>query len=192
MEGENTLYTISREQWRKWLQKNHTQKNEIWLVFFKKHTGKPGIPYDDAVEEAICFGWIDSILKRIDDQKYLRKFTPRTNHRKWSGLNKIRARKMIDAGRMTEGGWQKIGDLKILRPDNDTKSLNAGKIEIPPELVKVLSGNREARHFLNSLAPSYRKMYCGWVASARKPETREKRAREALLLLARKVKRFMK
>ena len=93
MEATKTLYVTHWKEWREWLEKNYATKQEAWLIYYKKHTGKPIIPYDDAVEEAICFGWIDSIIKRIDDEKYARKFTPRTEDSRWSELNKKRAKK---------------------------------------------------------------------------------------------------
>ena len=98
------LLVTTRAAWRQWLEKNHTASKEIWLIYFKKHTGEPRIPYDDAVEEAICFGWIESLIKRIDDEKLCQKFTPRTNIKQWSELNKKRARRMINEKKMTEAG----------------------------------------------------------------------------------------
>ena len=95
MEITEQVYVKNRAEWRNWLQENHNSKNEIWFIFFKKHTNKPSVPYDDAVEEAIRFGWIDSIVKRIDNEKYVQKFTPRKTTSKWSLLNIERAQKMI-------------------------------------------------------------------------------------------------
>ena len=82
------LYVTNREDWRAWLEQNHATEKEVWLLYYKKHTGKPTIPYDDAVEEALCFGWIDSTVKRIDDEKYTQKFTPRNDRSVWSESNK--------------------------------------------------------------------------------------------------------
>ncbi|MGB2982026.1 MAG: hypothetical protein WBC77_12350, partial [Candidatus Zixiibacteriota bacterium] len=99
-----TLYVTNRDDWRAWLRKNHSSQKEVWLIYYKKHTGKPRIPYDDAVEEALCYGWIDSTIKRIDEEKYAQKFTPRSEKSNWSELNKRRAKKMIREGRMTQAG----------------------------------------------------------------------------------------
>jgi len=90
MKITKTLYVTTRDEWRSWLEKNHKSEKEIWLIYYKKHTGKPRIPYDDAVEEALCFGWIDSIIKRIDEKKYAQKFSPRKQNSVWSDLNKKR------------------------------------------------------------------------------------------------------
>ena len=102
----------TRGDWRTWLERNHDAQSEVWLVFYKKHTGKPTIPYDSAVEEALCFGWIDSIIKRVDNERYVRKFTPRKGRSIWSKLNKKRASKMIREGRMTEAGLKMIDEAK--------------------------------------------------------------------------------
>ncbi|MCK4233163.1 hypothetical protein KAX75_01940, partial [candidate division WOR-3 bacterium] len=112
MKATKTLYVTNRKGWREWLEKNYATKKEVWLIYYKKHTGKPIILYEDTVEEALCFGWIDSIIRGIDDEKYARKFTPRTEDSGWSELNKKRAKKMIAAGKMTKAGLQKIEEAK--------------------------------------------------------------------------------
>ena len=103
----NTLYISDRVQWREWLYQNHNNENDIWMIYFKKHTGKKRIPYNDAVEEAICFGWIDSTVRRIDNETYMQRFLLRKKNSKWSELNKKRALKMIKAEKMTESGLEK-------------------------------------------------------------------------------------
>src|SRR5213075_1383965 len=99
---KKTLYVADRDAWRAWLEENHARENEVWLVYYKKQSGRPRIPYDDAVEEALCFGWVDSIVKKIDEEKFAQKFTPRRDWTKWSELNKRRLRKLIREGRMTD------------------------------------------------------------------------------------------
>ena len=93
MKVSKTLYITNRDDWRKWLEKNHDKEKEIWLIYYKKNTKKTRIPYDDAVEEALCFGWIDSTVKRLDEEKYAQKYTPRNTNRIWSELNKNEFRK---------------------------------------------------------------------------------------------------
>ena len=88
MEITKTYYVATRSEWCKWLQKHHTSATEIWLIYYKKHTGMPRVSYNDAVEEALCFGWIDSLVKRVDADTYAQKFTPRKSKSKWSELNK--------------------------------------------------------------------------------------------------------
>jgi len=106
------LYLAKRDDWRAWLLENHGAKKEVWLIYYKKQTGKPSISYDDSVEEALCFGWVDSIIKKIDYEKFARKFTPRTRRSTWSESNKKRVEKMIREGKMTEAGLSRIKEAK--------------------------------------------------------------------------------
>jgi hypothetical protein len=112
------LKTFERrtESWRAWLAKNHASEREVWVIFPKKHTGEKCMSYEDSVEEALCHGWIDSIIKRIDDQTYARKFTPRTDNLNWSDVNKRRVAKCIREGRMTEIGLAKIAYENVEHP----------------------------------------------------------------------------
>ena len=182
------LHFKTRTPWRSWLERNHDSGiRELWLVFFKKHTGKPSISYAAAVEEALCFGWIDSIIKKLDDDRYARKFTPRTNDAKWSAVNLKRVEKLEAQGRMTEAGRAKIA--KGVRPEVPPARLT---IEMPQELTDALEKNRKAREFFDQLAPSYRKHYIGWIASAKREETRAKRVREAIGLLKQRKKLGLK
>ena len=107
MKISKTLYVTDRADWRAWLERHHKSESEVWLIYYKKQTGLPRIPYDDAVEEALCFGWIDSIVKRIDDEKFAQRFTPRKAKSNWSELNRERVKKLIKEGRMTEAGRAK-------------------------------------------------------------------------------------
>src|ERR1700741_2790716 len=120
MDLSKTLYVTGRDEWRAWLAKHYQSETEVWLIYYKKQSGQPRIPYDHAVEEALCFGWIDSIVKRIDDQKFGQKFTPRRDCTQWSALNKQRVRKLIREGRMTEVGLAKI-DLAVLDEEAPAK-----------------------------------------------------------------------
>ena len=98
------LFFSNREQWRSWLERNHSSEKEVWLLFHKKRTGRPGLSLNEAVEEAICYGWIDSILRRVDDEKYMLRFSPRKKNSKWAVSNLERAQEMIGRGKMTEAG----------------------------------------------------------------------------------------
>lgn len=179
MEATKTLYVTHWKAWREWLEKNYNTEHEAWLIYYKKHTRKPIISYDEAVEEAICFGWIDSIIKRIDDEKYARKFTPRTEDSRWSELNKKRAKKMIATGKMTEAGLQKIEEAKRNGIWSQT-SIQRKHFELSRELENILKSNKKAWHNFNNLAPSYKKNYIGWVTSAKREETIKKRFKEVL------------
>jgi uncharacterized protein YdeI (YjbR/CyaY-like superfamily) len=104
MEFGETFSTTSREEWRQWLAEHHGLKAEIWLVFYKKGSGKPSLPYEEAVEEAVCYGWIDSLVKSIDEERYARRFSPRRPGGEWSAYNMRRALKMLRAGKMAPAG----------------------------------------------------------------------------------------
>jgi len=176
------LYLADRDQWRGWLSQYHARETGIWLVFYKKETGKPTISYEAAVEEALCFGWIDSIIKKLDETKYARKFTPRKDGSYWSALNKKRAAKMIKQGKMTEVGLAKIKAAKKTGLWNRDGRPQISS-DVPPELAKALSRNRKAKENFDGLAASYRRHYIGWIATAKRPETKKKRVTEAIALL---------
>jgi len=187
-----TLYVTNRDDWRAWLEQNHEAEKEVWLIYYKKHTRRPSIPYDDAVEEALCFGWIDSIVQRIDNERYAQKFTPRKNNSRWSESNKRRVRKLLEAGKMTPAGLAKIGD-GVLGAEERSKPESEAKGPVIPEyLEEALRVNGKAWENFNSLAPSYRRQYIGWIMAAKKAETRDRRIREATELLMRNEKLGMR
>src|SRR5437660_4538455 len=142
MEMRKTLYVTNREERRAWLTKHHQSETEVWLIYYKKQSGRPRIPYDHAVEEALCFGWVDSIVKKLDDDKFAQKFTPRRDSTKWSALNKRRLRKLIREGRMTERGLAKI-DPVILGEEPPAKQ-SKGDLDIPRFVKQALMANAKA------------------------------------------------
>ncbi|KPK85198.1 MAG: hypothetical protein AMS27_08075 [Bacteroides sp. SM23_62_1] len=178
------LYVVNRYVWHNWLIKNGDSAPGIWLIFYKEHTGKPSLSYDDAVEEALCFGWIDSIIKRIDDEKYVRKFTPRKEKSRWSALNVKRVKKMINTGKMKPRGLElynyaaKHGLLPA--PDQAIRK----ELDIPQFINQSLSKNKIAKDTFKSLAPSHKRQYIGWVMDAKKEETRMRRLKEMIQLLS--------
>ena len=191
MNNAEQLYVTSRYEWRDWLLEHHATRKVVWLLFYKKHTGKPNISYDDAVEEALCYGWIDSIIKRIDDEKFARKFTPRKTKSRWSKLNKKRAKKMIKAGKMTEVGMKVIKEAK--KSGEWSKQAPIKKeLVIPSYIEEALTKNKKALDFFNSLASSYKRNIVGWIASAKREDTRKRHLAEAIKLLEQKKKLGMK
>ncbi|MHC4122866.1 MAG: YdeI/OmpD-associated family protein [Planctomycetota bacterium] len=176
------LYIRNRKQWRGWLLQNHTIENEVWLIFYKKETGKPIVPYDATVEEALCFGWIDSIIKKNDDTKYARKFIRRNDSSRWSALNKRRAAKMIKEGKMTKAGLSKI---KTAKKTGHWNPVGKPKIDfaMSAEFKDALSQNQRAKDNFEKLAVSYRKQYIGWINFAKRTETKKKRIAESIALL---------
>lgn len=181
MELEPTLHVTSRAEWRAWLEANSRTRREVWLIYFKSHTGAPALPYEDSVEEALCFGWIDSLIRRIDDQRYARLFTPRRAGSPWSETNRRRFAKMVREGRMTEQG-KALYPFPITEEDpgppprRSTPGLSA-------DLLAALQASPLAWENFQKLPPSARRLYCGWVMSAKREETRLKRLQEAIGLL---------
>ena len=172
----------TRAEWRRWLARNHDKETGIWLVFYKKHTGKPTLAYDDVVEEALCFGWIDSIIKKLDDDRYARKLTPRKPDSAWSDANKKRVKKLLREKRITDAGLAVIEQAKKLGRWSESGHPQLPK-EFPAELKSGLERNKKARAFFADLAPSYQQHFILWIASAKRPETRERRVKEAITLL---------
>jgi uncharacterized protein YdeI (YjbR/CyaY-like superfamily) len=180
-----------REAWRAWLAEHHQTAKELWLIFHKKHTGKGGLTYVEALEEALCFGWIDGILKRIDNEKHQVRFSPRRKNSIWSAHNKKRVRKLIKEGRMTPAGLAKIDEAKA-NGQWDKAAQREDITVVPAELTEALAGNEKARLNFESLAPSYRRQFIYWVAVAKRDETRRKRIQETIDLLIRNEKLGMK
>ncbi len=156
-------------------------------MFHRKTAGKPVLEYEDAVEEALCFGWIDSIIQKIDEETYARKFNPRVKGSKWSDVNIRRVKKLIEENKMQPAGMQHITpELLNRKPD---KQLSGKNPEDTPSYIKeAFSVDKDVMEFFNGLAPSHRKNYIMWISSAKRDETRNKRIAEALILLKNKKK----
>lgn len=170
------LYVPTREEWRAWLQEHHETETEVWLVYPKKHTGEPRVPYDAAVEEALCFGWIDSIARRIDEDRFAQKFTPRKDTGNWSALNLERMERLIADGRMTPAGLAKFEPVaQPPRYQSDSA--------LPSFVEEALKENEAAYRSFQALAPSHRRNYVRWITEAKKEETRQRRLQEALRML---------
>jgi len=184
MENERLLYVATSREWRSWLEQHYDSCKEIWLVYYKKHTRKPSIPYVEAVEEAICFGWIDSTIRRIDNEKYAQKFTPRNASSQWSLLNIERAKKLIKSGRMTEAGLKKYHETEI----NPRKIIAEPPMKAEPVMhplfLKALQENADARRQFNLFPPSYQKLCLAWINNAVKEETLQRRINEVISLSA--------
>lgn len=181
---------------RSWLEMKFDRSPGIWLIFYKKHTGIESIPYQSALEEALCFGWIDSLIKKIDDDRYARKFTPRTDTRKWSEINKKMVDVLIKEGRMRDAGLEKIGSYlktgKIEWEDDRMKSRKKEELVIPDFVLNAYSENEPAlSNFLN-LPPSCKREYVGWITAAKREETILKRLKESIELLKQNIKLGLK
>lgn len=176
------VYIKTRAEWRNWLTQNHDKNSGIWLVFYKKHSNNLTLEYDAAVEEALCFGWIDSIIKKLDDEKYVRKFTPRRPFSRWSELNKKRVKKLMRQGLMRKSGIGRVTEAKEagLWKESDRPKIS---FEIPKELEIALAKNNKARIFFDQLAPTYQKQFIGWISMAKRQETKNRRVGESIALL---------
>jgi len=168
-----------RAAWRSWLSKHHENKKEIWLVYAKRQSGMDSVSYDEAVEEAICFGWIDGQVRTIDDDRFMQRFSPRTKKSRWSGLNIARAKKMIGAGLMTDAGRAIFEEA--MQQDRIVPAL--ASYSIPDELEAALVSSPVALKNFQNMAPTHRLMYAAWVSTAKRPETRLKRAEKCIGLL---------
>jgi uncharacterized protein YdeI (YjbR/CyaY-like superfamily) len=168
------LYVKTREEWHNWLEVNHSVLSGIWLVYYKKISGKPRIAYNDAVEEALCFGWIDGKIKRVNEDYYIQWFTPRRKGSRWSQLNMKRARKLISERRMRQPGLLMYEEA-MKKPGlmYDTKSEN--NLSVPDDLLEALKTNSEAYNNFNHFPPGSRKLYIFWLNDAKRSETRRAR-----------------
>lgn len=168
----------SRGQWRRWLERNHDKLDHVWLVFFKHHTGEPTLGYGEAVEEALCFGWVDSLVKRLDEDRYARKFTPRRADSKWSSANRKRYDSLQARGLLAPAG--------IARPptDRDGDAPTPAPHTLPVYLEQGLKANKKAWDAFRRLTPSQRRAYVGWIDTAKREATRQRRLAEAVARLA--------
>lgn len=185
------LTPTSRNSWRKWLRAHHKSESEVWLVFYKRGTGKPTVSYSGAVEEAICFGWIDGIKRSLDNERYMHRFSPRRPTSRWSELNRRRAGLMETKGLMMPAGRKAV---ETARRKGTWDAPPAQEIDssVPPELAGRLRRNKRADAFFKSLAPSHRRQYCLWINVAKRPETKARRVDEAIELLTRGEKLGMR
>ena len=172
-----TLDVRGRRQWRAWLAKHHTSSPGIWLVFHKAHTGVRSLPYDDAVREALCFGWIDSLVRRLDDDRYALKITPRKQTSKWSALNRKRWAELKAADLLTSAGL-------AAAPTNNTYAPKPVIPDLPGYIAKALKAHPKAWKLFQELAPGYRRHFVVWIHTAKRSETREKRICESIELLS--------
>lgn len=165
------LYFIDRKDWREWLEKNHSSYQEVWLRYFKKPSGKPRIPYIDAVEEALCFGWIDGKIKRINDDYYIQRFTPRRPGSRWSKYNIDRVEKLKKLGLMKPAGLKAYQE-SLEKPELIYDDRRDGHPEPPDDLIKALKKNKKAFENFSNFSQSSQRMYIGFLNSSKKPETR--------------------
>jgi uncharacterized protein YdeI (YjbR/CyaY-like superfamily) len=177
-----TLRVQTLDQWRDWLAEHHASVAEVWLIYFKQHTGVPSIKHKDAVDEALCFGWVDSLVRRLDDRRYAMKFTPRRADSRWSAVNRERYAELKSSGRLKPSGVARPPTDRGYGPRPPRRALPA---TLPEYIRAAMRQNRRASRHFESLAPSERRRYFAWIDSAKREETKLRRLKEALGLLAR-------
>jgi uncharacterized protein YdeI (YjbR/CyaY-like superfamily) len=177
-----TIYASDRATWREWLEQNYRHSLGVWLVYYKVKSGKPSVKYSEAVKEALCFGWIDSKVKSLDEERYMQIFTPRKPKSVWSKLNKQYLEELIALDLMTEAGREKIA---VAKQNGSWTSLD--EIEaliVPADLQQALATQNDAERNFNAFSNSTKKNILAWIASAKRPETRSKRIEKTVILAA--------
>jgi uncharacterized protein YdeI (YjbR/CyaY-like superfamily) len=176
-----TLLVRTLDQWREWLVEHHASVSEVWLIFYKRHSGVASLEYKDARDEALCFGWVDSLVKRLDDRRYAQKFTPRRADSRWSAVNRKRYAELQAAGRLKPSG--------IERPPTDRGyDPRPPRVPLPAKLPAYIRAGlanhpRASRHF-DALAAEQRRRYVAWIESAKREDTKQRRLAEAIRLLS--------
>ncbi len=185
-EGVETVCPKSRQEWRKWLMRNHGVKQSVWLIAYKKKSKVPSVIWSDAVDEALCFGWIDSVRKPVDHEKFIQLFSKRKAKSGWSKINKQKVQRLIEEGLMTEAGLAVIERAK----ENGSWSIldKVEELEIPKDLNKEFKARPGSRQYFLSLNKSSRKAILQWLVLAKRAETRQKRLTEIADLAAQQLK----
>lgn len=173
----NTIDVRDRVQWNTWLAKNHASSAGVWLIYYKDHTAVKSISYEDSLREALCFGWIDSLIRRLDDDRYARKFTPRRPQSKWSESNRELWARLKKDGCLSPSGL-------AAAPTKNRYGARPEIPELPEYLAQALRANPKAWKFFQGLAPTYQRPFVVWVHTAKRSETRARRLRESIRLLA--------
>ncbi len=180
------VYAEDREAWRAWLQQHHDKEKNVWLIIYHKKSKTPSVAYNDAVEEALCFGWIDSKPNKRDHESYLLLFAKRNPKSNWSRLNRERAERMLKQGRMTQAGLEMIETAK---QDGTWTALEAVQDSvIPPDLDQAFQKNEAALRNFSAFPPSSKRIILEWILNAKRPQTRQKRIDETVELAARNIK----
>lgn len=179
-EPQNTTHPLTRAEWRAWLAEHHERPTGVWLISYKKATGKPRFAYDEAVEEALCFGWIDSIQRKVDDERSMLWFAPRKKGTGWSKPNKERVERLLAAGQMAPAGLAKV---EAARKDGSWAALDAVEaLEVPPDLAEALAAYPAAQQHWDAFPRSVKRGILEWILTAKTAPTRAKRIAETARL----------
>ena len=184
--GVKTFYAKTKKEWRKWLEKNHRSEKAVWLIFYKKGSGIQSTNYAEALEEALCFGWIDSKANKRDDESYYQYFAKRKPHSNWSKVNKEKAAKLIEKGVMTPAGFESI---EIAKRNRTWSALDEVEVLIiPPDLQLLFDKNIEAFENWKKFSRSIKRGILERILNAKRPETRQKRIAETVELAKNNIK----
>ena len=185
-DGIKTFYAKTAKDWRRWLEKKGEKEKSVWLIIYKKESNVPSITYKEAVEEALCFGWIDSKPNKRDDKSYYQYFARRNPKSNWSKVNKIKVDQLIKAGRMHKTG------LAVIETAKQTGTWTAlDEVEnfiVPEDLQKALNKNKAALNHFNAFPKSSKKIILGWISSAKTEDTRAKRIKETVILAGKNLR----
>jgi uncharacterized protein YdeI (YjbR/CyaY-like superfamily) len=176
-----TLRVQSAGEWRAWLDEHHASASEVWLVFYKRHTGVASIAYKDALDEALCIGWVDSLVKRLDDRCYAIKFTPRRADSRWSDVNRKRYVALKASGRLKPAGLSRAPTARSSAAKPQRLALPS---TLPPYMQSALDTHPRALRHFEALPPEQRRRYFAWIESAKREETQLRRLKEAIRLLS--------
>ncbi len=178
IDKENRYYAKDRKTWRKWLEKNHATSKGVWLVYYKKESSNSRVPNADAVEEALCFGWIDSTFNPIDDESFMQLFTPRKSKSGWSKLNKERIERLLEQGLMMPAGMAKIDAAK---QDGTWSKLDGiESFTVPPILEKAFAKNKKAKTFFETLGKTNKKYILYYINGVKNEEARARRVADII------------
>jgi len=185
-DGVNSFYAESIKDWRNWLSENHDKETSVWLIIYKKHSSKPSITYSEAVDKALCFGWIDSKPNKRDDESYYQFFAKRNPKSNWSRVNKEKVARLIEENRMAKAGLQMI---ELAKESGTWTALDAVEnLEIPEDMQALFDQKPEAFKNWENFPRSVKRGILEWIFTAKRPATREKRVRETVELAEKNIR----
>jgi uncharacterized protein YdeI (YjbR/CyaY-like superfamily) len=173
-----TLYVTNRTRWREWLRKHYKSDKDVWLIYYRKDSGKPRIPYNDAVEEALCFGWIDSTIKKLDDERFAQRFSPRNPKSGYSQANKVRLRTLIRRGKVRKEVLTALGNISL------------DHFDFPPDIMRTIKANKRAWINFRKFSKPYKEIRIGFINAARERPDIFKKRLAYFIKMTEKNKRF--
>jgi uncharacterized protein YdeI (YjbR/CyaY-like superfamily) len=186
IEGKNTFHATNQENWRQWLENNHKTEKNVWLIIYRKESNISSVYYNEAVDEALCFGWIDSSIRKRDAHSFYQFFSQRKPKSNWSLVNKLKVEYLTASNKMTEAGQKMIDYAKEKGRWNALDQVSA--LQIPEDLAQLFAENPTAKENFDKFSPSSKRGILEWIFNAKQPETRLKRITETATLAAQNKK----